>query len=65
MIPLIPTIVYGVLCVLVTLLAFRARGGPILYLVLSAALTPVVGILILMLANPEFGRPRSNSNIDS
>jgi hypothetical protein len=64
MISMIPSIVYGVLCLLVTLLAFRSRGGPILYLVLSIALTPVVGILILMLANPDFARPRPKSKID-
>jgi hypothetical protein len=64
MIFLIPTVVYGVLCLLVTLLAFRSRGGPILYLALSIALTPIVGLLILMLANPDFARPRPKSKID-
>jgi len=48
------------LCLMVTVLAFRERGGFLLYLMLSLALTPVVGLLILFLANPDFARLQSN-----
>ena len=60
MISMIPMIVYALLCLMVTVLAFRARGGFLLYLMLSLALTPVVGLLILFLANPDFARLQSN-----
>ena len=59
MISMIPMIVYALLCLMVTVLAFRARGGALLYLLLSVALTPVVGLLILFLANPDFARSLS------
>jgi hypothetical protein len=60
MISTIPMIVYVLLCLMVTVLAFRERGGFLLYLMLSLALTPVVGLLILFLANPDFARLQSN-----
>jgi len=65
MISMIPLIVYALLCLMVTVLAFRARGGPLLYLLLSVALTPVVGLLILFLANPDFARPQSKPKTES
>ena len=56
---MLPIIVYALLCLMVTAMSFRARGGPLLYLVLSVALSPVVGLLVLFLANPDFARSLS------
>lgn len=62
---MIPMIVYVLLCLMVTVLAIRARGGFLLYLVLSLALTPIVGLLVLLLTNPDFARPQSKPTTES
>ena len=64
MISTIPIIVYVLLCLMVTALAFRARGGFLPYLMPSLALTPVVGLLILFRANPDFARLQSKLNTE-
>jgi hypothetical protein len=41
--------IYGILCLLVALMAIDRRGGFLLFLILSAVLTPLVGVFILLI----------------
>lgn len=43
-------ILYAVLCVLVALLGVGKRGGFLLHLAVSIALTPVAGIVVALIA---------------
>jgi hypothetical protein len=42
--------IYGALCLLVALMAVDRKGGFILFLILSVALSPLIGMLILLIA---------------
>ena len=42
--------IYGALCLLVALMAVDRKGGFILFLILSIALSPLIGMFILLIA---------------
>ena len=42
--------IYGALCFLVALMAIDRKGGFILFLILSVALSPLIGMFILLIA---------------
>ena len=42
--------IYGALCLLVALMAVDRKGGFILFLILSVALSPLIGLFILLIA---------------
>ena len=42
--------IYGALCLLVALMAVDRKGGFILFLILSVALSPLIGMFILLIA---------------
>lgn len=41
--------IYGALCLLVALMAVDRKGGFILFLILSVALSPLIGMFILLI----------------
>lgn len=41
--------IYGVLCLLVGLMAIDRKGGFLLFLILSVVLSPLVGVFILLI----------------
>lgn len=49
---MLPIILYAVLSVLVAFIGTGKRGGFLLYLVISLALTPIAGIITVLIA-PE------------
>lgn len=51
--------VYLVLCVLVGFLAIGLRGGFFLYFILSLALSPLVGLMILVIVGSSAERQTS------
>ena len=55
--------IYGVLCLLVGLMAAHRKGGFLLYLILSIALSPLVGVFILLIARPSDPDPRATKQI--
>ena len=46
---MLPQVIYGILCLLVGLLAINKSGGFLLYFILSLVLTPLVGIFIMLM----------------
>ncbi len=56
-------VIYGLLCLLVGLMAVGRKGGFLLYLILSIALSPLVGVFILLIARPSDPDPRAAMQI--
>jgi len=50
--------VYGILCLLVGLMAIDRRGGFVLFLILSVVLSPLVGIFILLITRTSVPNAR-------
>ncbi|GJD62476.1 hypothetical protein [Methylobacterium frigidaeris] len=51
-------VVYLVLCILVACFGIGYRGGFLLYFILSLALTPLVGLLVLVIVSSNDGEER-------
>lgn len=50
--------VYGVLCLLVALMAIDRKNGFLLFLILSIALSPLVGVFILLITRTSVPNAR-------
>ena len=50
--------VYGILCLLVGLMAIDRKGGFLLFVILSVSLTPLVGVFILLITRTSVPNAR-------
>ena len=50
--------IYGILCLIVGLMAIDRRGGFVLFLILSVVLSPLVGIFILLITRASVPNAR-------
>ena len=55
---MLAVVIYGILCLLVGLMAIDRKGGFLLFLILSVVLSPLVGVFILLITRASVPNAR-------